>query len=104
MDRFRILTTFGVVAVTVSACAMGHQVEEAAAVLAATQACDQSWGEMSRRNGNPFHVDESQWHAHRSGDHWHVWMGDENMPGLSVDAPLNGSHLDPKKSCKMLMQ
>jgi hypothetical protein len=87
----------------VAACAHPRGVGAETAISLADKACDESWGADARRQGSEWHVNREDWRARVIGDHWKVWVGDEEKPALSVNIPRDGRVPD-SDSCELLFQ
>ncbi len=87
-----------------AACAHSPMVDKKSAIALAYRACDEGWGRLARRMGQPFLLRRSDLQAKLEGDHWHVWVGKEDLPGIQVDVPLRSSRLDPRHSCRSLIE
>lgn len=81
-----------------NACANHAAVDASQAISLANHACYEWWGKMGEENGVPW--TRRDWHAKLAGDHWTVWDGDEALPSMVINVPLNGRKPDPR-TCKI---
>jgi hypothetical protein len=61
--------------------------------------CDQSWGVYKRSQGQPWKLNPKQWNAKLDGDHWLVWMGDEQKPSMHIRVAHDGTPPNVRTDC-----
>ncbi len=96
--HFRIITISAVL--VIPACATSPVVKTPEQAIAiGWKACDDSWGQLARQNGQIVKFQPEMWHARLTGDHWKVWAGDEASPGMHIDVRTDGRPPDGETEC-----
>jgi hypothetical protein len=96
---------FAFLALLVSvACVSASVTTPEQAIAIRWKACDDSWGQQARQNGQTFEFHPEAWYARLIGDHWRVWSGNEASPGMHIDIRVDGQPPNGTKECDLALQ